>query len=486
MGKNIQRKKIMGRNIPPGLAALAAAMALLSAARAGEFGPGRVQWRLPQEYTRIEGSRLTVEIPQAKYGATAMATTTIPAERFKGRQGFSCSVEAEAQDVAKPLKPYLGIKSQVHWRDSRTGRESWANTKPASGSFQRTALKTFVVFAGAEPDFVELQLGLQATSGRIVFDLDTLKLSDEVGFTARNPDRTVNYPECVANDCHRHGVMLPAAEPTEDDFRTLKEWGTNLVRYQMVRNWHKRLDNRDLGEFNAWLDGKLDVLEKTVLPLGRKYGQKIVVDLHVPPGGRLENGEMAMFYDRRYADAFVTCWERIAARFRGNADVIYGYDLINEPEQNEPSACDYWELQRRAASAVRAIDPDTTIIVEANGWDAPDAFAYLGALDLDNVIYQVHMYMPFDYTHQRVGGSNLTPRAYPDRAAGLDLGRLRQYLQPVRDFERRHRAKIYVGEFSAVAWAAGADRYVADCIAIFNEYGWDWTYHAFREWPGWS
>ena len=28
--------------------------------------------------------------------------------------------------------------------------------------------------------------------------------------------------------------------------------------------------------------------------------------------------------------------------------------------------------------------------------------------------------------------------------------------------------------------------YLRDCIAIFDEYGWDWTYHAFREWPGWS
>ena len=23
-------------------------------------------------------------------------------------------------------------------------------------------------------------------------------------------------------------------------------------------------------------------------------------------------------------------------------------------------------------------------------------------------------------------------------------------------------------------------------ISIFNEYGWHWTYHAFREWAGWS
>ena len=57
---------------------------------------------------------------------------------------------------------------------------------------------------------------------------------------------------------------------------------------------------------------------------------------------------------------------------------------------------------------------------------------------------------------------------------------------PVRAFEKRHGAKIYVGEFSAPAWAPGADRYIADCIALFREYGWDWTYHAFREWEGWS
>jgi len=25
-----------------------------------------------------------------------------------------------------------------------------------------------------------------------------------------------------------------------------------------------------------------------------------------------------------------------------------------------------------------------------------------------------------------------------------------------------------------------------DCIEVFEEYGWDWTYHAFREWQGWS
>ena len=39
---------------------------------------------------------------------------------------------------------------------------------------------------------------------------------------------------------------------------------------------------------------------------------------------------------------------------------------------------------------------------------------------------------------------------------------------------------------SAIAWAPGADQYLRDCISLFEEYGWDWTYHAFREWGPWS
>jgi hypothetical protein len=34
--------------------------------------------------------------------------------------------------------------------------------------------------------------------------------------------------------------------------------------------------------------------------------------------------------------------------------------------------------------------------------------------------------------------------------------------------------------------APGAANYLRDCIELFEEYGWDWTYHAYREWDGWS
>jgi len=43
-----------------------------------------------------------------------------------------------------------------------------------------------------------------------------------------------------------------------------------------------------------------------------------------------------------------------------------------------------------------------------------------------------------------------------------------------------------VGEFGVARWAPNAEDYLKDNIALFEEFGWDWTYHAFRESHIWS
>jgi hypothetical protein len=302
-----------------------------------------------------------------------------------------------------------------------------------------------------------------------------------------NLDHVAVYSQDVATLSRRRGVMSPTRNMTEDDFITLRSWGANLLRYQMMRNWHGVNTNRDLDEFGRWIGGRLDHFDKFVLPMACKYGIKVVLDFHVPPGGRAVTGDMNMFYEREYADNFVETWRQIARRFKGR-EGIYGYDLINEPSQRDATlpGMDYWSLQRRAAEAVRAEDPDTPIIIESNEWDGPSTFTYLSPLTLTNVIYQAHMYAPMDFTHQQVLGTRTERTVYPDANRGWDIDYLRNVLKPVRDFQLKHKARIYIGEFSAIAWAQGAERYLADCIKIFEEYGWDWSYHAFREWNGWS
>ena len=63
---------------------------------------------------------------------------------------------------------------------------------------------------------------------------------------------------------------------------------------------------------------------------------------------------------------------------------------------------------------------------------------------------------------------------------------LRRVLEPVREFQLAYNVHIYVGEFSAIRWAPGSVDYLRDCIELFEEYGWDWSFHSYREWHGWS
>ena len=295
------------------------------------------------------------------------------------------------------------------------------------------------------------------------------------------------YTADVANAPRRRGVMSPARDMTEDDFKTLKSWGATLLRYQIVRDWHGVDANRDIVEYDKWMQSRLDHLDKVVLPLAGKYGMKVVIDVHVPPGGRDAASEHNMFYEERYARYFVDMWRRIARRFKGR-EGIYGYDLINEPCHKRMAApgFDCWSLQRKAAEAVRAEDAETPIIATANEWSGPAAFAAMKPFAVENVIYQVHMYEPFDFTHQRVLGTRPWTAGWPNREKGWDRSYLKKVLAPVRAFQKKYGAKIYVGEFSAACWAPDAGKYLKDAISVFEEYGWDWTYHAFREWPGWS
>ena len=455
-----------------------------------------LEWRLPAKFATLDGDRLVIDIPAEAGPADACATAELPPSFLDGAGGFAMAVEASGERIAKPSRPYLGLKFQLHWEESASGREGYPNCSNEIGGFARKELLNEADFGGSHPDTATLMLGLQGTSGHVEFDLSTLRAARSQGLFRRvNEDWVVHYPTHHPA-AHRRtplrGCMLPGRPTTEDDIETLRGWGATMARFQITRKWSAVGDNSDLDEFAAWVDSRLDNLED-VLHWAGERGMKICVDLHVTPGGRDASREHAMFRDARYADAFIETWRRIAARFSGHP-ALYGYDLVNEPVQRGRAPIDYWTLQRRAAEAVRAIDPVTPIVIESNDWDSPDAFAYLSPLAMENVIYQVHVYAPHEFTHQGVAKRPVStperplvwPGKSPDGDTEWNIGFLCRKLAPVLEFQRRHKCRIYVGEFSAAAWAPGAENYLRDCIDLFEELGWDWTYHAFRESPVWD
>ena len=369
--------------------------------------------------------------------------------------------------------------------------------------------------------------------------MKTLPMKEDIGFrslltlarvglalftvAAEGPWRRIDYPDFVRQMPQMKGVMLGASG--EKEFKDLHAMGATLVRYQMNADfiWKKKQlasEPEAFATFNKWLDKKLDHLEE-MLPWARRCGIKICVDFHTVLGGQTaeQHASNMMFVEKKYEDLLVSTWEKIATRFKGNQDAIYGYDLVNEPmdRENKLTTTTWRAVMCRTVEAVRKIDPITPIVVEPNchasprGFDVKNIYGLKGfePLPYDNLIYSVHVYQPMDYTHQGLfkKKADYNPRPYPgkgrlrdpnrNRYAG-DLGDkdeskdvwdkdfVRQEIQSVRDFQLATGARIFVGEFSAAAYAPGAEVYLKDLCELFEEYGWDWTYHAFREAPCWS
>src|SRR5690606_37499685 len=97
-----------------------------------------------------------------------------------------------------------------------------------------------------------------------------------------------------------------------------------------------------------------------------------------------------------------------------------------------------------------------------------------------------HFYMPWSYTAQGVNGMP-TGLQYPGVIKGKSWNKtqIRESLRQVIEFQHDYNVQIYVGEAGVVRWAPGAAQWLNDVISVFEENGWDWTYHAFREWHGW-
>lgn len=434
-----------------------------------------------------DGSR-TMRVEVAPQGATANNMSSMPFDitPYRGcKLLFECTVSA--WDVTEPPKSYLGIKYMFHCKSPTLGN-IYYNVGNVYGTFADRRL-SFSYLIPIDATNATLSLGLQECSGIAEFgDISVTVLE------ARQPPRPppmYNPPPAYKGHSlpRLRGVMAPNYFDASH-FQVLGEqWNVNLIRWQIGRNWGQANTERDIPEYMQWMNSKLDELD-LALAACSQHGLKAVIDIHTPPGGRYENNDMAMFYEIEYQECFTNLWKTIATRYKDNP-AVWGYDLVNEPIQSSPSppgVANLMGTQILAAQAIREIDPETPIFITSGDWSAARGFRYLQPVQISNVIYQIHCYDPHAFTHQGVSDSAPNTVAYPGVINGTMWNKdcIRRELAPVREFQLAYNVHIYVGEFSAVRWAPGAAEYLRDCIELFEEYGWDWSYHAFREWSGWS
>lgn len=275
------------------------------------------------------------------------------------------------------------------------------------------------------------------------------------------------------------GYML-APNVTIRDLHAARETGANLFRYQIF-----------FYDWEQFLRDCVPVMDM-VSYFCELHGAKVVFDLHRTPGDTITiNGRRhsTIFFNKSDQIQFLNIWRFIAERYKGNP-YVWGYDLINEPAfwgRTDDNCLNLVELYELTIKLIREIDSKVVIIIQPPFGD-PQKIEKAKIRKKKRVWYSVHVYYPLSITHQMIPGRQQyqTPRVYPYRK--INRTALRAHLEKCVQFEEENNVRIYVGEFSCVNFAPGdtAPNYIKDCISLFEVLHWPWTYHAWREWQGWS
>jgi hypothetical protein len=422
-------------------------------------------------------SSLRVECPTTNGISDAKLSIPLPIKKLRGmRVKFSATVKA--QDVAKPAYSYNGVKVMLNI--VLPNGQTYPQLNGVRGTFDWKRIQWEATIP-ANATAVYLVLGLENTTGTAWFNDVRISLVKKL---RNRPAQPVSGPVYTGHPGipRLRGAMIPANLSSESAHVLGKEWNANLVRYQLL--WHGYGKNEaDLqeGVYDKWLDKKLDELDAFLID-AKKDGLMVVIDLHTPPGGRSSNTSDRIFQEKKYQDMLLTVWNKISRRYKSKK-IIWGYDLVNEPIEGMVSddLLDWHDLATKVAQTIRHNDPDHAIIVEPANGDL-NYFESLGPIPVSGVVYSFHIYDPFPYTNQ--GISKPVGLTYPSKQWNKDT--LRETLHPIIQFQHDYNVHIYIGEAGVVRWAPGAAQWLSDVLDIFEENGWDWTYHAFREWQGWS
>ena len=205
---------------------------------------------------------------------------------------------------------------------------------------------------------------------------------------------------------------------------------------------------------------------KAALAAADRQHIKVVLAMLSLPGDRwrqLNGGkdDLRLWRDPQpqYRDQAVAFWRDLAAALKDEPAIV-GYNILNEPHPEKIGGFDedgtrdfvrwYRGAQNTAAdlnafyaqvvAAIRTVDPDTPVMLDAGLYAAPDAFEYLKPVEDAKTLYAFHMYEPYAFTAPQNKGRYRYPGKVPyaGRERLWDSERIAWYLDHVAAWQRRY------------------------------------------------
>ena len=132
-----------------------------------------------------------------------------------------------------------------------------------------------------------------------------------------------------------------------------------------------------------------------------KHQMSLVIDYH-----EYDNSyNLTSAKDTNYIKMMAEVWKHVAAHYAENAREDLFFELLNEPDMtNGKVTSALWTTAAQAMiDAIRTVDTKHTILFGDAQWYSIALLAKRTPFTDDNIIYVIHTYEPFAFTHQ--GGS---------------------------------------------------------------------------------
>jgi hypothetical protein len=293
------------------------------------------------------------------------------------------------------------------------------------------------------------------------------------------------------------GFVIPPwelADPTA--LPQLSAWHVNLLRVELVFKG---------ADYTSWINSQISLINNA-LPALKADGIGIIVDMHDPVGDpQIFSGDTAepLFKDPGVRQQFYASWKQLASAFAATPQVV-GFDILNEPRPEDGKVgyktADFnnWNsIAKQTVQTIRSaggLNSSRTVIVEP----VRGNLVYLGNLrpsdfSGQNVEYSFHYYGPGAFANFGTAANT------HETLTTADTKEIDSKLASVRTWQQKYGVRLYVGEFNAQAWenstqhdpSSGARigalaKFLSVMTQKFEQYGWDWTVHAFREDDRWN
>ncbi len=192
---------------------------------------------------------------------------------------------------------------------------------------------------------------------------------------------------------------------TQEDFMRVRSWGANMVRLQVP---HYMFDS--IGQPYSEKDYGYQMLDQWI-SWAETFGLFVILDMHVPHGGRqfVDRSEEGITFWRNIEEQnrFRNLWRRLATRYQNHPKVLF--QLMNEPspERLTGKSDDWWSLAQNLIYDIRAVGSDNIIILSSTLAD--DSLFRICNDPAGNLMYDVHFYKPYEFTHQEAFWINPRP-----------------------------------------------------------------------------